>query len=73
MRLNLAMHDQFYSKGSLWSQRRAAYVMIILLLLRALFYLTNRPIFRHTVFPHTVAGMAAESANPYWSHEIIIV
>jgi hypothetical protein len=60
------MHDQFYSKGSLWWQRRAAYIMIILLLLRALFYLTNRPIVRHTVFPQTVAGMVAESANSYW-------
>jgi len=46
---------------------------LLLLLLRALFYLTNRPTVRHTVFPHTVAGMAVESANPYWLHKIIIV
>jgi hypothetical protein len=55
------------------TQRLAACIMIILLLLHALFYLTNRPIVRHTVLPHIVAGMAAESANPYWSHKIIIV
>jgi hypothetical protein len=75
IRLNLAVHDQFHSKSSFGGQRLAAYIMIILLLLllRALFYLTNRPTVRHTVFPHIVAGMAAESANPYWLHKIIIV
>jgi len=55
------------------AQRLAACIMIILLFLRALFYLTNRPILRHTVLLHTVAGMAAESANSYLSHKIIIV
>ena len=55
------------------AQLLAAYIMIILLLLYALCYPNNIPVFRHTVLPHTFAGMVAESDNPYWSHKIIIV